>query len=166
MICYALEKDLKISVILYWLMLNCFQNNSLLRQNISFWWTAGPFSSYFFLCRPPPSRGQLRPSAIPGGNHIFALFKAYYVNICMHEWTACCSGPWKGSVRGPCGKGRHFGGRGAGAPSGGRWASVESGQGRWEDITKCLEARKTTPSRLQGTIMHRLSVNVHRSAIV
>ncbi len=29
-----------------------------------------------------------------------------------------CSGPWKGSVRGPQGRGRHFGGGGAQAPNG------------------------------------------------
>ncbi len=62
---------------------------------------------------------------------------------------------------GPCGRGRHFGGGGTGAPSWGQRASVEFGQGRQEDVTRWEETKKMTPSRLQEAIMHRVSVNVH-----
>jgi hypothetical protein len=64
-------------------------------------------------------------------------------------------------VLGPCGRGRHFGGGGTGAPSWGQRASVEFGQGRQEDVTRWEETKKMTPSRLQEAIMHRVSVNVH-----
>jgi hypothetical protein len=75
--------------------------------------------------------------------------------------TRKCSGPWEGRVRRPCGKGRHFGGRGTGAPSWGQWVSVEFGQGRRAVVTKWENTKKTTPSWLQDAIMHRVSVNVH-----
>jgi hypothetical protein len=85
-----------------------------------------------------------------------------YIVCCSHVHYMYCSGPWEGSVRGPHGKGRHFEGRGTGAPSWGQWASVGLGQGRREVMTKWENTKKTTPSWLQDAIMHRVSVNVHQ----
>jgi hypothetical protein len=53
--------------------------------------------------------------------------------------------PRKGSVRGPCEWGRHFGKGGAGSPRREQGASVEPRQGKREDVRRLQEAKDDDP---------------------
>ncbi len=77
-----------------------------------------------------------------------------------------CSRQWGGSVCGSWGKGSHLGNRGARPSRKGKGVAVGSRQRTRRDVaTWALEQEMDSP-QLQETVMHRVSVIVHCTAIV
>ncbi len=69
-------------------------------------------------------------------------------------------------MRGSWGKGSHFGDEGAQPPRKGKAAAVGSGQWGRRDVAALPRRRETDSPQLQETVMHRVSVIVHCTAIV
>jgi hypothetical protein len=83
-----------------------------------------------------------------------------------HYAHVYCGKQWGGSVCGSWGKGIHLGDQGARPSRMGKGAAVGSRQRRRRDVATWPLGQETDSPQLQETVIHRVSIIVHCTAIV